>query len=216
MSRGGRVLEPPLGACHNPPTVRNETGAGDEAAAALVLSLERPHPNLFVYYLLLSLLLGPLFFLALLPATFRYHTLRYRFDDQGVSMRWGVLFRREISLTYSRIQDIHLASNAIERWLGLARVQVQTASGASGAEMTIEGLQEYAAVRDFLYGRMRGAKEHDATPRSKAPSAPPGELVAVAEALREVGRELSLLRADLARRGGRGGEPAASDVEARP
>ena len=124
----------------------------------LVASLERPHRNLLVYYTLRSLIALPLFPIVFLPQYFRYHTLRYRFDDEGVSARWGILFRREISLTYSRLQDIHLQSNLIERWLGLARVQLQTASGSAGAEMTIEGLQEYEAVRDYLYNRMRGAR----------------------------------------------------------
>jgi putative membrane protein len=77
-------------------------------------------------------------------------------------MQWGVLFRKEISLTYSRIQDIHLSSNFVERWLGLAKIQVQTASGSASAEMTIEGLREFGAVRDFLYGRMRGARDRTA------------------------------------------------------
>jgi putative membrane protein len=58
-------------------------------------------------------------------------------------MRWAYLFRREVSLTYARIQDLHLVSNVIERWLGLGRIQVQTASGSAEAEMTIEGLQDY-------------------------------------------------------------------------
>jgi len=104
-------------------------------------------------------MLGPFFVFALVPLYFRYHTLRYEFDDEGVSMRWGVLFRREIHLTYARIQDIHLTSNVVERWLGLGRVLVQTASGSSKAEMTIEGLREFEAVRDFLYARMRGMRE---------------------------------------------------------
>ncbi len=123
---------------------------------ATVLKLRRPHKNLLVYYTLGSLLLGPFFFFALIPLFFRYKTLRYEFDDEGVSMRWGILFRREISLNYSRLQDIHLKSNFIERWLGLGDVKLQTASGSSGAEMTIEGFQEFELVRDFLYSRMRG------------------------------------------------------------
>ena len=118
----------------------------------------RPDPSLFNYYALTSLVLGPFFFFLLIPLYFRYHTLVYRFDDEGVSMKWGILFRKEISLTYSRIQDIHLSSNFIERWLGLAKIQVQTASGSSGAEMTIEGLKDFAEIRDYLYTRMRGVK----------------------------------------------------------
>ena len=41
---------------------------------------------------------------------FRYHTLRYTFDEEGIDMRVGILFRREVNLTYARIQDIHLRS----------------------------------------------------------------------------------------------------------
>ena len=114
---------------------------------AAVLAIEGPSPKLFTYYPLSSLLLGPLFFIPLIPLYFRYHTLRYRFDEEGISMRCGILFRREINLTYTRIQDIHLRSNVVERWLDLARIEVQTASGSSGVEMTLEGLLEFEAIR---------------------------------------------------------------------
>src|SRR6185369_9073042 len=87
---------------------------------------------------------------------FRYHTLRYRFDEEGIHMRVGILFRRELNLTYARIQDIHLRSGIIQRWLGLANVQVQTASGSSGPELVIEGFKQFESIRDFLYTRMRG------------------------------------------------------------
>ena len=182
----------------------------------------RPHRSLLTYYTLGSLLLGPLFFVALVPLYFRFHTLRYRFDDEGVAMSWGILFRREITLTYARIQDIHLVSNVVERWLGLARVQVQTASGNAGAEMTIEGLPHFAEVRDFLYSRMRGARETggaarpampvtSSTPPSLAPS-PAGavtlDAAAVAElsrTLREVAAEVAALRRAVEGRDGAGG-----------
>ena len=117
-------------------------------------------------------------------------------------MRWGILFRREVIVNYARIQDIHLRSNILERWLGLARVLVQTASGNAGAEMTLEGLQQFEAVRDFLYARMRGVKEtgprSSPLPSSAAPaSADDRELAAT---LHEVARELRELRLALASR----------------
>ena len=163
-----------------------------------VHAIERPESSLFTYYVITSILLGPLFFVALIPLYFRYHTMRYRFEEEGVQMRWGILFRKEISLTYARIQDIHLASNFIERWLGLARVQIQTASGSSSAEMTIEGVKEYELVRDFLYLKMRGVRSPGvAAARSSSGSVAPetaGELTAalheVASALREVTQKL--------------------------
>lgn len=178
----------------------------DPRALEAVSRIERPDPALMTYYTLVCLLTGPLFPIFIIPNYFRYHTMRYRFDADGVSMRWGILFRREINLTYTRIQDIHLTSNLIERWLGLARVQIQTASGSSSAEMTIEGIKEYEPLRDFLYSKMRG---HHATPG--APSASPlstpeaaDPLTEVAGSLREVSAELRALRRDLEQRGARG------------
>ena len=118
----------------------------------------RPAASLMKYYVLSSLIAGPGLLFLLPYRYFRYRTLRYHFDNEGVTARWGILFRREITLTYARIQDIHLVSNLVERWLGLGRVQIQTASGQSGAEMTIEGLPDFEFVRDELYQRMRGAR----------------------------------------------------------
>lgn len=136
--------------------------AGASFDPAAILTIERPHPRLMTYYFICCLLIVPLFPILIIPSFFRYHTMRYRFDAEGVSMRWGILFRREVLLNYSRIQDIHLQSNLIERWLGLGRVLIQTASGSATAEMTIEGLLEFEAVRDFFYTKMRGAKEKGA------------------------------------------------------
>ena len=166
-----------------------------------IFALERPDRTLMKYYALRSLILGPLFPVLLVPGWLRYRTMRYRFDEQGVSMRWGALFRREIHLAYTRIQDLHLESNVVERWLGLARIAVQTASGSAKAEMTIEGIREFEALRDFLYSRMRG---HAAESGGKAgvPAAA-GALPAddLASVLREVAGELRALRLALERSG---------------
>jgi uncharacterized membrane protein YdbT with pleckstrin-like domain len=119
---------------------------------------------------------------------FRYQTLRYRFDEEGIHMRWGILMRHEVMLNYSRIQDIQLRSNVIERWLGLARIEIQTASGSAGSEMVLEGLLNFVAVRDFLYSRMRGARHQGDGHDSRAASTP------LAETLNEVAAELRGLR----------------------
>lgn len=115
------------------------------------------------YYVLVSLLAGPVFPFVLAPLLCKYFTLRYRFDEKGISTSHGVLFKRETLLTYRRIQDIHLTHNIVQRWLGLATVSIQTASGAAGAEVAIEGILESEELRDFLYQRMRGARglDHD-------------------------------------------------------
>lgn len=154
-----------------------------------VFAIRRPDPSLMKYYVITSLALGPFFFIPLIPLYFRYHTMRYEFDEQGISMRWGILFRREVTLTYARIQDIHLVSNFVERWLGLARVQIQTASGSSTAEMTIEGVKEFARVRDFLYSRMRGVAEKGSSRQQEL----------AADPLRQIADEMRTVRELLAR-----------------
>jgi uncharacterized membrane protein YdbT with pleckstrin-like domain len=162
-----------------------------------VFAIERPHKNLMVYYGLASLLFGPFFFIAIVVLYFRYHTMRYRFDAQGVNMRWGILFRREVSLAYARIQDIHLTSNILERWLGLAQVKVSTASGSTSAEMTIEGLQEFELVRDFLYTRMRGVQDRPAAPHESHAGEGEGSLAEVPTALHQVSQDLRAVRSAL-------------------
>lgn len=164
-----------------------------------ILALERPHSSLFTYYCLTLLVIPPLFPILILPLWFRYHTMRYRFTAEGISMSWGILFRRETIVNYARIQDIHLRSNIVERWLGLGRVLVQTASGNSGAELTLEGFREFEAIRDFLYERMRGVKDPGPTIAAAAAEfgSITGEDAELAATLREVAQELRALRVAL-------------------
>jgi uncharacterized membrane protein YdbT with pleckstrin-like domain len=188
------IYEPPEGSIGGA-VFRRGSGRGYDPSmqddlARTCYAIERPDPSLFTYYFLTSLLLGPFFFIVLLPLYFRYHTMRYHIDDEGISMKWGILFRREISLTYARIQDIHLTSNFVERWFGLARIQIQTASGSSSAEMTIEGVKEFAAVRDFLYSRMRGIR--GAADEVKRPAA--AVAAAGADPMAELAREMRAIR----------------------
>lgn len=123
-----------------------------------IAAIERPVEPLLTWYFWKALATTFAFPITFLVFYFRYHTLRYRFDAEGIHMKWGLIFRREIMLNYSKIQDIHLRSNLIERWLGLARIVVQTASGGTSEEMTLEGIPNHEAMRDFLYARMRGAR----------------------------------------------------------
>jgi putative membrane protein len=154
-----------------------------------VLAITRPHPDLLKLYMIRALLTGPGLLIAVPLLYFRYHTMRYAFDAEGVRMSWGILFRREVNLAYRRIQDIHLTSSLLQRWLGLADVQVQTASGSATAEMTIEGIKEYEVIRDFLYAHMRGGREQPA-----APVAPAGVASAGDETAARLGEAVGELR----------------------
>ena len=185
VPRGTSVPQPPPDVPHDPAT------DPDEPADAFALAdVTRPAPRLLTYYALCAAATGPLFPVVFLVLYFKYRTLRYAFDagdDGGVSAAWGILFRKEVHLTYRRVQDLHLTRNVVQRWLGLATVEVQTASAGGEAELKIEGVREYDALRDALYRRMRGARD-EPTDRPAAEAAPDEALVLLREirdALRE-------------------------------
>lgn len=128
-------------------------------SATQVQAITRPDPQLWTLYLIYSVLANVAFPVAILPYYFLYRTLRYRFDDDGVSVSHGLFWRRETYLTYARIQDIHVTRNIFERWLGIGTVTIQTASGSAAATESIPGLTAYQDVRNFLYARMRGHRD---------------------------------------------------------
>ena len=141
-----------------------------------IYQIQRPSPMLLKLYIIRSILSGPFIIFSMPVLLFRYYTLKYRFYSEGISMKWGFIFRREVNLTYARIQDIHLTSGVIQRWLGLADLKIQTASGSAEPEMTIEGIVEYEKLRDFLYTKMRGYRELSSA-KHVAPSAVTGQAV---------------------------------------
>lgn len=166
---------------------------------AHILAIERPHRKLLWLYMIRAVLTGPGLVVLVPLLFFRYETMRFRFDAEGVHMRWGILFRRQINLTYARIQDIHLTSGLIQRWLGLADVKIQTASGSADAEMTLEGLLEFEAVRDFLYSRMRGYRDASHLAPNAHVSTQAGDGALGEALLREAVDELRAIRVALGR-----------------
>ena len=149
-----------------------------------ILAIQRPSPTLWKYYMIMSFAWGPLFPIPLMMYYLRYRTLQYRFDHVGVTMRTGHWSRRGVSVGYTRIQDIHIRSNIVERWLQLARIEVQTASSNAGAELIIEGVCEYTAVRNFLYARMQDGTQtaYESQRPTAAPS--PATLSATSDSTR--------------------------------
>jgi putative membrane protein len=138
--------------------------------------ITRPHPRLMTYYVWLSIFSLLAFPVTLVALWIRYRTMEFRFDDEGIWKRQGLLWRREVNVAYRRIQDIHLTNGILQRWLGLATVSIQTAAGAANPEVTIDGVLEAEALRDFLYTKMRGVRDghhHTAPAPALAPPAAP-------------------------------------------
>lgn len=156
-----------------------------------VHTITRPEPSLLWLYLLTSLAGLCAAPLVMIPLYFRYHTLWYRFEASGVSMGYGILFRREMQLTYARMQDIHLSQNILERWLGIGTVTVQTAGAGAAGNLTIVGVKDFNAIRDYLYAKMRGVRSEpqDALPAGAAGTAD-ALLVDIRDALQDAAKAL--------------------------
>lgn len=124
------------------------------AGAALLLtiatlasqSLEAPAAAC-AFVVLTVLLLAP----AVLWPRLAYRHRSYRFEESGVHLRRGVLWRSQIAVPSTRIQHTDVSQGPIERLYGLATLTLHTA-GNHYAAVSLPGLEHAAALaaRDFL------------------------------------------------------------------
>ncbi|MBC3760443.1 PH domain-containing protein [Quadrisphaera oryzae] len=77
----------------------------------------------------------------------------YAEREEDLLVRRGILFRSLAVVPYGRMQYVDVSAGPLERWLGIATVQLHTASASSDA--TIPGLrpEEAARLRDRLSRR---------------------------------------------------------------
>ncbi|MGH3856242.1 MAG: PH domain-containing protein [Pseudonocardiaceae bacterium] len=75
----------------------------------------------------------------------RYRAWGYAEREEDLVIRRGVLFRRLSVVPYGRMQFIDVTAGPVERWFGLATVQLHTAAAASDAK--IPGLPQAQAQR---------------------------------------------------------------------
>lgn len=58
----------------------------------------------------------------------RYRSWRWRMTDRALELEYGVFWRQVRAVPYFRIQHIDIDHGPLDRWLGLAQLQVHTAS----------------------------------------------------------------------------------------
>jgi len=86
------------------------------------------------------------FMLAVWFPTFSFERWGYQVREADLVVAHGVFFREVIALPTGRIQHVDMKQGPLEQWLGLARLQVYTASGM-GADAVIPGLDLEVAER---------------------------------------------------------------------
>ena len=111
-----------------------------------------PDPALWKYYIIRAILTGPGVVFALPYLYFRYHTLRYRFDGEGIHMKVGILFRREIN-SYVCAHSGH--SSAFRNYPALAwpwqTCRFKPPRAQAVRNSVIEGFKEFGIFSTFFF-----------------------------------------------------------------
>jgi uncharacterized membrane protein YdbT with pleckstrin-like domain len=154
----------------------------------------------FVFLLILTHLL-----LSLAVLRLNYEKRWYVVTDRSLRVREGVVTVREMTVTFANIQNVAVMQGPIQRALGLADLQVETAGGGSaranqkqvGPNLHVawfRGIDNAEEVKTLIHDRLRKLKDaglgdrDDHTPQTAA--AP-----AFLDALRAVHAEARALRA---------------------
>jgi len=93
-----------------------------------------------------------LFVPTVVAALAKYASYRYRLDPDELVIREGIVTRNERHVPYSRVQNIDLVQNPLQRWLGVAEVRVETASGDKPeAVMRVLSLSAVERLREHVF-----------------------------------------------------------------
>lgn len=133
--------------------------------AVLVLFASGGNP-LARYELLSLLVLGP----GLVAALLKQGVYNYRFADEELVVREGILFKKERHIPYDRVHNVALVRNPIHRALGVATARIETAAGGEPeAVMRVLTLDAVDELRRYTLGKER-ARVATARPAEGVPA----------------------------------------------
>ncbi len=136
-----------------------------------------------------------------------YEKRWYVVTDRSLRVREGVVIVREMTVTFANIQNVAVLQGPIQRALGLADLQVETAGGGSahanqkqlGPNLHVawfRGIANAEEVKVLIQDRLRKLKDAGLGNRDDhAPAPAPVAAQALLEALRAVHAEARALRA---------------------
>ncbi len=116
---------------------------------------------------------------------FKYLTLRYRFTDEDLIVRQGLLFRSERHIRFRRIQNIDIVQRPLHRLLGVADVKIETAGGSEPeAQLQVLSLEAIAKMRQRVFAvdtgePSVGADKAAASVQPESPTSAEGSRVVV-------------------------------------
>lgn len=133
----------------------------------------------------------------------------YLVSDRSLRIREGLVRLDEKTMTFANVQHVAIRQNPIQRWLGIADVEVRTAGGGGSKDEDgkssdlhiayLRGVIDPERIRDVIRERLKrhgdaGLGDPDNLPTDRPPATPaPSELLAAAAALRDEARALRLV-----------------------
>jgi membrane protein YdbS with pleckstrin-like domain len=83
----------------------------------------------------------------------RYRAWRWRLTDIALELRYGILVHRHEAVPYFRVQQIDISQGPFDRLLGLATLQVTTASASGSAGLPGIPADDAPQIRKQLLAR---------------------------------------------------------------
>ncbi len=92
-----------------------------------------------------------------------YAEIEYFIEDDSVKMKWGVVWKKHVTVPYKKVTNVDITQGPIERFLGIGTVHIQTA-GAGGqegkkAELKLPGIKNLEESRDLIVENLGYEKE---------------------------------------------------------
>ena len=79
-----------------------------------------------------ALVLAIYFVCVVVAAYLEYNNFTFAVTDEGVFIRNGVIYKAEVSVPYTEIENVNIERTLLDRMLGISRVSLETAGSALG------------------------------------------------------------------------------------
>jgi hypothetical protein len=92
-----------------------------------------------------------------------YQAVEYFIENDSLKMQAGVVWKKNITIPYSKITNIDITSGPMQRKFGVATIHVQTAGygGQQGQkpELKINGIKDPIKIRDIIIENIRNSEK---------------------------------------------------------
>jgi len=88
-----------------------------------------------------------------------FNAIEYCIDDEGVKMKGGAVWKKHVTVPYSKITNVDVTQGPMQRYFNVGTIHIQTA-GAGGqqgqkAELKINGIREMDKIKDIIIKKVK-------------------------------------------------------------